>query len=76
MASPAPIRPAPSDAQAWRDALEAMKPITPPCPGMTGARWLEMRETGIDFLDRFGGEASTLDRVSERSRLSESPWRE
>ena len=60
MASPAPIRPAPSDAQAWRDALVAMKPTTSPCPGLTGPRWEKMREVAIDFFNRFGEEAAAL----------------
>ena len=60
MASPVPIRHAPSDAQAWRDELEAMKPTTAPCPGMTGPRWEKMRESAIAFLDEFGDEAAAL----------------
>ncbi|MCJ2006629.1 hypothetical protein [Methylobacterium sp. J-092] len=57
MVSPAPIRPTPSDVQVWRDALEAMKPTVPPCPGLSALRWQEMREAAIDFLDRFGEDA-------------------
>lgn len=60
MASPAPIRPAPSDVQAWRDALEAMKPTTSPCPGITGPHWEKIRESAIAFLDQFGEEAAAL----------------
>ena len=60
MASPAPIRLAPSDTQAWRDALEAMKPTTSPCPGITGPRWEKTRESAIAFLDEFGDQAAVL----------------
>ncbi|MFK5597156.1 hypothetical protein ACFZ8E_09145 [Methylobacterium sp. HMF5984] len=60
MVSPAPIRTAPSDVQAWRDALEAMKPTVPPCPGLSAQRWQEMREAVIDFLNRFGEGAVAL----------------
>ncbi|MCJ2107833.1 hypothetical protein MKK70_21130 [Methylobacterium sp. E-041] len=50
----------PSDVQTWRDALEAMKPTVPPCPGFSAQRWQEMREAAIDFLDRFGEEVVAL----------------
>ena len=53
-------RPTVSDAQAWRAAIEAMKPTTAPCPGMTGAKWEEMRSAAIDFLERFGDDALAL----------------
>ena len=60
MASPAPVHPAPSDARAWREALEALPAGTAPCYGLEGARWGEIRAAAIDFLDRFGGEAAAL----------------
>ena len=60
MASPALIRPAPSDVRAWRTVLQAMKPTTSPRPGMTGARWEKIRESALAFLDQFGDAAAAL----------------
>ena len=66
MASPASIRPATSDVHAWHAALEAMKPTTAPCPGMTGPPCEQMREAAIDVLDR---SARTPSRSAGRSRI-------
>ena len=56
MASPAPIPRAPSDIQAWRDSLEAMKPTTAPCPGVIafgadGMQGVPVKDPA-EFLDR------------------------
>jgi hypothetical protein len=44
----------------WRDQLERISERASPCRYLTPAQWATMRESAIDFCDRFGAEAHRL----------------
>ena len=44
----------------WRHALDAMPADRSPCRYLTPARWVQMRESALAFIDRFGAEAHRL----------------
>ena len=44
----------------WRGALENMSPHASPCRNLPPAKWAAIREGGIEFWDRLGGEAHEL----------------
>ena len=44
----------------WRHALDAMPADRSPCRYLTLARWTQMRESALDFIDRFGAKAHRL----------------
>ena len=41
----------------WRHALDAMPADRSPCRYLTPARWVQMRENALDFIDCHGAEA-------------------
>ena len=58
-ASPAPADLPPTVAT-WRDQLERISERASPCRYLTPAQWATMRESAIDFCDRFGADALAL----------------
>lgn len=44
----------------WRDQLERISERASPCRYLTPAQWATMRESAIDFCDRFGADALAL----------------
>ncbi|MCJ2115168.1 hypothetical protein MKK65_00895 [Methylobacterium sp. J-001] len=41
----------------WRDQLERISERASPCRYLTPTQWATMRESAIDFCDRFGADA-------------------
>ncbi|MCJ2140273.1 hypothetical protein [Methylobacterium sp. E-066] len=58
-ASPAPTDLPPAVAT-WRDQIERISERASPCRYLTPAQWATMRESAIEFCDRFGAEALSL----------------
>ncbi|MDF2599150.1 MAG: hypothetical protein K0Q54_1973 [Methylobacterium brachiatum] len=44
----------------WHDQLERISERASPCRYLTPTQWARMRESAIDFCDRFGAEAYRL----------------
>jgi hypothetical protein len=47
----------PPSVATWRDQLERISERASPCRYLTPAQWAKMRESALDFCDRFGAEA-------------------
>ena len=58
-ASAAPVL-FPTPVALWRAGIEEISQDVSPCRHLIGARWTTMRESCLDFLDRFGAEAYRL----------------
>jgi hypothetical protein len=41
----------------WRDQIERISERASPCRYLTPTQWARMRESALDFCDRFGAEA-------------------
>lgn len=54
---PSPLHPV---VAGWRGALENMSPHASPCRNLPPAKWAAIRESGIEFCDRLGGDAHRL----------------
>lgn len=50
----------PDSVTLWRHAIEALPADRSPCPSLTPDRWATMRESALNFIDRFGAEAHRL----------------
>jgi hypothetical protein len=47
----------PNPVAMWHGAIENISPHASPCRYLTPAQWAKMRESALDFCDRFGAEA-------------------